>query len=193
MAAAWLEGIIDPLAPAPDNLESQVMQRQVSYSEAINSKYPEQVVVAIAKDPEGKHNPITLGWTMIVSGSPPMMAVAIGKSRWSIRAFRHARQFVIAFPSEHQREEVMLFGTRSGRDADKLAEAKAVTQPAQVVDGVLLADAVANFECRLVGEMEAGDHVVFIGEVVQAHVNEADLNRIYTVGPGYKMHGLPRG
>jgi flavin reductase (DIM6/NTAB) family NADH-FMN oxidoreductase RutF len=169
------------------------MQREVSYSEAVAAKYPEQVVVAIAKDTKGKYNPITLGWTMIASGTPPMMAVAIGKEQWSTQAFRHAGEFVIAFPSEHQQKDVMLFGTRSGRDCDKLAEAHANTGPARAIDGVLLADAVANFECKLVGEMEAGDHIIFLGEVVGAHRNEADLNRLYTVAPGYKMRGLARG
>ena len=45
------------------------MQKQVEYSDAIKTKYPEQVVIAIAKDAAGKANPVTLGWTMIVSGS----------------------------------------------------------------------------------------------------------------------------
>ena len=38
------------------------MQKQVEYSDAIKTKYPEQVVIAIAKDRNGKFNPITLGW-----------------------------------------------------------------------------------------------------------------------------------
>ena len=169
------------------------MQREVDYSEAIVTKYPEQIVVAIARDTKGKYNPITLGWTMLASGTPPMMAVAIAKKQWSIQAFRNAKEFVIAFPSEHQEKEVMLFGTKSGRDCDKLAEAHANTAPAKVIDCVLLADAVANFECRLVSEMEAGDHLIFLGQVLRAHRNDADLNRLYTVAPGYKMRGLPRG
>ncbi len=169
------------------------MQREVDYSEAIITKYPEQVVVAIALDTTGKYNPITLGWTMIASGTPPMMAVAIARKQWLIQAFRHSREFVIAFPSEHQQEEVMLFGTKSGRDTDKLAEAHAKMEPAKAIDCVLLTDAVANFECKLVGDMDAGDHIIFLGEVVRAHRNQSDLNRLYTVAPGYKMRGLPRG
>jgi len=169
------------------------MQRQVECSRAIASKYPEQIVIGIARDPQGKHNPITLGWTMIVSHGPPMMAVAIGKPRHSLEAFRHAREFVIAFPSEHQQDEAMLFGTRSGRDIDKLAVAGSPTVPASGIDSVLLADAVANFECKLVSELETGDHFVFVGEVICAHLNDKPLNRLYTVGEGYAMAGLPRG
>ncbi len=169
------------------------MQREVDYAEAIRTKYPEQVVVAIARDAEGKYNPITLGWAMVASGEPPMMAVSIGKTRWSAGAMRQAREFVIAFPSEAQQDEVMLYGTRSGRDEDKLAAAGARTTAAGSIDCVLLADAVANFECRLVGEMDAGDHIIFLGQVVRAHRNDADMRRLYTVGPGYRMRGLGQG
>ena len=169
------------------------MQRQASYSEAVTTKYPEQIVIAIARDSKGKYNPITLGWTMIVSHEPPMMAVSIGKTRHSLSAFRHAREFVIAFPSEHQQDEAMLFGTRSGRDMDKLAAAGCCVVPASKIDSVLLADAVANFECRLSAELETGDHVVFVGEIIGSHLNGEPLNRLYTVGKGYKMAGLPRG
>jgi flavin reductase (DIM6/NTAB) family NADH-FMN oxidoreductase RutF len=87
----------------------------------------------------------------------------------------------------------MLFGTRSGRDCDKFAQAGTKLQPAGAIDCVLMADAVANFECRLVGEMTTGDHVLFVGEVVRSHVHETDLARLYTVGAGYKMGGLARG
>jgi len=169
------------------------MQEQVSYAQAIATKYPEQVVVAIARDPQGKYNPITLGWTMIASSQPPMMALAVGKTRYSCEAIRHSREFVIAFPSEHQSREVMLFGTASGRDTDKLAASGVATTPAARIDGRLLCDAVANFECTLVGELDAGDHVIFLAEVVSAHRNSEPLNRLYTVAAGYKLAGIPPG
>ena len=55
------------------------MQKQTDYSQAVKTKYPEQIVIALAKDKNGKANPVTLGWTMIVSGNPPMMAIAVAK------------------------------------------------------------------------------------------------------------------
>ncbi len=168
------------------------MQKEVPYSHAIDMKYPEGVVIGIAKDPQGKCNPISLGWSMITSGSPPMIAVSIGLRRYSLEAFRDAGEFVVAFPSEHQERETMLFGTKSGRDTDKLAEADAGTQPAGKIDCVLLSDAVANFECKLVSEHQTGDHVIFVGEVVCSHVHEPPLNRLYSVGPGHILSGLPR-
>jgi flavin reductase (DIM6/NTAB) family NADH-FMN oxidoreductase RutF len=169
------------------------MQKEVAHTEAINLKYPEQVVIAIARDAQGKYNPITLGWTMIASHDPPMMAIGVGKTRHSLEAIRRAGEFVISMPSEDQEADTMFHGTKSGRDMDKLAEAGTKTSPAKVIDCVLMDEAVANFECKLVGEMETGDHVLFVGEVVCSHVNQQTLNRLYTVAPGHVMGGLGRG
>jgi len=169
------------------------MQNSVPYSEAIVAKYPEQIVIGIAKQAGGKCNPITLGWTMITSHEPAMMAVSIGLTRHSLEVFRNADQFVIAMPSEAQADEAMLFGTKSGRNCDKFDEAGTLLSPAEKVDGVLMADAVANFECRKVSELPTGDHVIFVGEVVASHVNPEKPDRLYTLSEGFKMGGLPRG
>jgi len=166
------------------------MQRKVEYSEAILTKYPEQVVIAIAKDASGKPNPITLGWTMITSGSPPMMAISIGETRHSLEAVRSAGEFVVSFPSHEMADEALFYGTKSGRDMDKLKEFGAATEPAVKIDCVLLANAVANFECVLKGELKTGDHVIFAGEVVASHVNAEPAKRLYTLGSGYKMGGV---
>ena len=170
------------------------MQKQISYEDAIKTKYPEQVVIAIAKDTAGRANPITLGWTMFVSGKPPMMAIAVAKRHYSIGTVRHSKCFTIAFPSSDMAEAALFFGSRSGRDSDKFAEFYAQhgqvhcqTSPAETIDSVLLADAVANFECTLESETAAGDHIIFVGQVVASHINTEPKKRLYTVGPGHKL------
>jgi len=167
------------------------MQVKVPYAQAIARKYPEPVAIAIARDPQGKQNPITLGWVMCTSHDPPMLAISVGLTRYSLEAIRQARQFVVAFPSTGMEEDALFFGTKSGRDVDKLAVRKTPTAPATEIDGVLLADAVANFECVLDGEMRTGDHVIFAGRVVAAHVNaDRTVRRLYTVDKNYKMGGV---
>ena len=168
------------------------MQQKVTYGEAIVQKYPEQIVIGIAKDAKGMANPITLGWTMITSIKPPMMAVSIGLARYSLEVFRAADAFVIAMPSEDQADEAMLFGTKSGRDMDKFAAAGTALQPAAKIDCVLMADAVANFECRKTAELVTGDHVIFVGEIVCSHMKPDRPKRLYTVGNGFQMAGLAR-
>ena len=163
------------------------MQKQVEYSEAVKTKYPEQVVIAIAKDKNGKANPVTLGWTMIVSGNPPMMAIAVAKKHYSIQAISHSQCFTISYPSAEMADAALFFGSKSGRDIDKLAEFDCKTEPAQKIDSVLLSDAVANFECKLDSQLPTGDHIIFIGEIVCSHRNIEPKKRLYTTAPGHKL------
>ena len=170
------------------------MQKKVEYSDAIKTKYPEQIVIAIAKDRKGKANPITLGWTMIVSGKPPMMAIAVAKTHYSVEAITHSECFTVVYPSSEMADTALFFGSKSGRDIDKFAEfdaqhgqAQCPNEPAKEIDSLLLTDAVANFECTLESQVHAGDHIVFIGKIVCSHVNAEPKKRLYTVGPGHKL------
>jgi flavin reductase (DIM6/NTAB) family NADH-FMN oxidoreductase RutF len=163
------------------------MQKQVEYAEAVKTKYPEQVVIAVAKDKSGKANPITLGWTMFASGNPPMMAIAVAAGHYSIKAIEHSKCFTIAYPSAEMAQATLFFGSHSGRDTDKLAETGCRTEPARQIDSVLLSDAVANFECVEEARVQTGDHIIYIGRVVAAHVNMEPRKRLYTVAPGHKL------
>ena len=169
------------------------MQKQVPYDQGIDRLCPRELVIGIARDQQGKYNPIALGWMMNTSHKPPMMAISIGKTRYSLDAIRTAGEFVIALPSADQADQTMLYGTKTGRDVDKLALSGEKTQPAEKIDCVLLADAVANFECKLVGELETGDHVIFVGQVVCSHVNEEPRGRLYILGPNHGLGGLSQG
>ncbi len=163
------------------------MQKQVEFAEAVKTKYPEQTVIAVARDSAGKANPITLGWTMFASGSPPMMAIAVAAGHYSVQAIEHSRCFTIAYPSAEMTQDALFFGSRSGRNIDKFAQSNCRTEPAKQIDSVLLADAVANFECALESQMPAGDHIIYVGKVVAAHVNTEPANRLYTIAPGHKL------
>jgi flavin reductase (DIM6/NTAB) family NADH-FMN oxidoreductase RutF len=159
------------------------MQIAVPYEQAAERRFPEQITIAIAKDADGKHNPITISWTMLTSIEPPMLAISVGKQRYSASALRHAREFVLSLPSAEMSKDAVFHGTKSGRDLDKLAACGTPTQPATKIDSVLLANAVANFECQLESEHETGDHIIFVGRVVAAHLNQdSAVRRLYALG-----------
>lgn len=163
------------------------MQKQVEFEQAVKTKYPEQVVIVIAKDKNGKANPITLGWTMLASGTPPMMAIAVASTHYSIECIRYSKCFTITFPSAEMADAALFFGSKTGRDFDKLANSDCKTEPAKEIDSLLLTDAVANFECTLESQTVAGDHIIFVGRVVAAHTNTESKKRLYSIAPGHKL------
>jgi flavin reductase (DIM6/NTAB) family NADH-FMN oxidoreductase RutF len=168
------------------------MQKKTNYDTAIKTKYPEQIVIAIARDKNGKPNPVTIGWTMIASGQPAMLAIALTPKRYSTAAIRHSKCFTVAYPSEEMAKDTLFFGTHSGKDTDKFAETGCKYSPAEKIDSVILDDAAANFECTLENELTTGDHIIFVGKVVACHVNSEDKKRLYTVGPDHELGGVAK-
>ena len=155
-------------------------------------RFPEGVIFAIARDCNGKANPITIGWTMPVSFSPDIMAIVVNSERYSAEAVRHSKCFTIVFPSEDMTDAALFFGSKTGRDTDKLAEADVVYEPASKIDSVILTDAVANFECELESEITKAGNIVFFGNVVASHVNTYPQKRLYTlsIDKGYHLGGV---
>ena len=160
------------------------------FEEAFARLSPAALAIGLMKDASGKVNPITLAWFTRVSKEPPMLAIAIGRDKYSFQALSSSGEFVLAIPSEHQAEETLVYGTVSGRDADKLSRTGARTARASTIDAALLVNAVANYECVVREQVTTGDHVLFIGEVVAAHENEdRDLRPLYAL-PGNRMGGV---
>ncbi|MHC5059622.1 MAG: flavin reductase family protein [Planctomycetota bacterium] len=163
------------------------MQKQVEYERAGKTKYPAPIVFVIAKDANGKANPMTVGWTTNVSSSPPMKAVALVPKRYTAAAIRHSKCFTIVYPAADMQAEALFFGTKKGSEIDKLAATECKTEPAAKIDSVILTDATANFECELETEIPIGDHILFVGKVVASHVNTEPTKRLYSVEAGGKM------
>ena len=160
------------------------MQKKATLAEAIRRKYPEQVVLVTTRSRSGQANVMAVGWVCVASSDPLMFLLGIDDEAYTYELIRKTRQFVVAFPSEAQAKETLFVGSRHGRDMDKFAACGLRTQEAAIVKAPLVADAVANFECRLVEITRPGDCPLIVGRVVAAHVNRGKaLRRLYALGP----------
>lgn len=157
--------------------------KNASYGEAINRKYPEQVVFAVSADEEGRADIIVLGWAMPTSGEPPMWAISVGHTRYSHELISKGGEFVLCFPNAKMTEEMLFCGSNSGRDVDKIAGTGLQVKPAAKVKPPLIEGCAACFECIVEGRLETGDHTIFAGRVVASHVaDDASVKRLYNWG-----------
>ena len=164
------------------------MQRPAKIEEAWGRKYPEQVVLAITKSPEGKINAMAIGWVCIVSDDPPMFLLGIDDPAYTLELIRKNKEFVIAYPSKAMAKETLYFGTVHGHKEDKGVKSGLEFISGDKVGVPLLADAVANFECRLVTEYRPGNCPLVVGEVVSSSINADDsILRLINAGSGYKL------
>jgi len=138
----------------------------------VASNKNKRVALAVVELPGGKANVITLEWFIKTSIEPPMFAISVGHKRFSHIALQENRYFNLVIPSVEMREETIYFGTNSGRDFDKFAETKVKTFPGKYKRLPILENAVANFECKIITQVNSGDHTIFVGEVKYSWVDE---------------------
>lgn len=158
------------------------MMRQVDASEALKHKYPEWIDLVVSRGADGQVNVMPVGWSMIASGSPPMYAVAINARHHTTQLIRETREFVVAAPPASMGAATLYCGTHSGRDGDKIGPSGLQLVSATSVQVPLLEGVVYNLECVLHTEVETGDHVLFVGQVVAAHLDKDAGYRLMNFG-----------
>lgn len=151
-------------------------------AEAWLRKYPERTVLAVSADANGKANMIALGWNMPTSNRPPMAAISVNHRSLSHRLIHEGGEFVLVFPSKEMEDAVMYCGTHSGRDVDKFKETGLTPVKAKHVKPPLIAEAVVNMECKVVGELVTGDHTIFVGEILAAYVSDKPMKVLFNLG-----------
>ena len=156
--------------------------KQATIKEAISRKYPESVVMIVTCTGRARPNAMPAGWFMFASGNPPMLAVSVAPTRYTHELISKTQQFVITFPSEGQAKLIDLCGSCTGSEHDKFDEFSIPTQPASVVMPPLIEGSVACLECEVVSSIDVGDHTIFVGKIVAAHVSEKPLRRLYNLG-----------
>ncbi|MEO8090478.1 MAG: flavin reductase family protein [Gemmatimonadales bacterium] len=109
----------------------------------------------------------TAAWVMQVSFDPLLLALSINPEHASYPLLHAGRGFTVNVLKQGQLDLARRFGTRSGRDEDKLAGVP--WRPGRT-GAPILEDALAYFECELSGEMGAGDHELTLGRVTGGRV-----------------------
>ncbi len=156
--------------------------KQISPKEALNRFMPLPCVFVISIDKKGKPSGMIASWVMQTSFNPSILAVAIGKAKFTYQLIKESQEFVIAIPNKKLEPAVLFFGTKSGRNYDKFQETGLKTTRGKFVKSPLLLDATLNYECQVVKEIDSGDHVIFLGKVVASWLNEKKkvlLNMVY--------------
>jgi flavin reductase (DIM6/NTAB) family NADH-FMN oxidoreductase RutF len=109
----------------------------------------------------------TAAWIMQASFDPLLLAVSINPDNASYELLHASGWFTVNVLKQDQLDLARHFGTKSGRDRDKLARVR--IRPGQA-GSPILEDALAYFECALEGRTRAGDHELVLGRVMNGQV-----------------------
>ena len=156
--------------------------RTLKLSRAFTLIEPGPVVLVTTRD-RGRDNVMTVSWTMVVDFTP-VFAITTGAWNHSYAALRRTRECVLAIPTVDLLDTVVGIGTCSGADTDKFARFGLTPRRGRVVAAPLIAECVANVECRVIDMVKRHDIVVLQG--VAAHIDPRRRERrtIHAIGDG---------
>lgn len=127
--------------------------------------FPSGVTIVTTVGSDGQPRGLTSLSISSVSAEPPLLLVCVGKTSRTLPALREAKSFVVNILKADRGDLSNHFASRA---EDKFAGL--TWTPATAAGGapILTEDASAWAACQTVQEVEAGDHWVIIGSIVEA-------------------------
>ena len=130
-------------------------------------------------------------WTHHISYSPSLIAVNIRGHDATAENIRESKEFGVNIASEDQNLLCSVAGRYTGRHVDKISVLEengiAVFYNAKNIKVLMVQRAAMNAECKLVKQGELGDHIIFIGEVVEISADENIRPLLYHNGKYWKL------
>jgi flavin reductase (DIM6/NTAB) family NADH-FMN oxidoreductase RutF len=128
-------------------------------------------------DAGGQANVLAIAWLIPVSVQPPQVGMSIRPTHYSYGLLQEIGEFVINVAPYEIAQQALLCGRRTGRDVDKFAECGLTPRPARRVSPPIVEECMAFLECRVVQDVEAGDHRFVIAEVLAAYTKPGVLGQ----------------
>ncbi len=143
---------------------------------------PGPVILVTTHDGE-KDNVMTISWTMVLDFTAKF-AITTGPWNYSYAALMKTKQCVIAIPPIDLLDTVVGVGTCTGADTDKFTTFSLTRRKARHVHAPLIAECLANIECRVVDIVERHDIVVLEGVAAHIDADRKEKRLIHAIGDG---------
>ena len=140
-------------------------------------RFPAPVAV-VTTEVDGERYGLTVGSLVSLSLEPPLVGISIGRESSSHEPIRRAGRFAASLLSGEQ-ETVAQHFARSGIPPIALWTGADVRAGEF---GPLVEGALAWLECRISCEYAAGDHTIFVGEVLSGEPGSAGRGLVYREG-----------
>lgn len=128
------------------------------------------IYIVTSRSEAGPHG-MTASWVMQVSLEPQMVAVAVAEGRTTGEIIAQSKVFAVNLLPRDRADIAERFFT----PAQRLGHVSPFADYTSGSTGApLLDDAVAALECRVAQVVNAGDHTLFIGQVVGGHLRSEE-------------------
>jgi flavin reductase len=137
-------------------------------------------VAVLTVDADGERLGLTVGSVVSLSLEPPLVGVAVSRQAAMHELLRGAGGFALSLLAGDQAEVAQHFA----RGVPPFAHWHGIATREGAAGAPLLEGALGWLECRLADEHEAGDHTLFVGEVLSVEAGRPAPGLVY-VGQRY--------
>jgi flavin reductase (DIM6/NTAB) family NADH-FMN oxidoreductase RutF len=130
-------------------------------------------VILVGANVEGKANYMTAAWATVACMSPPMVCVAINKSRYTARGIDENKTFSLNIPTAKQVISADYCGLVSGSQEDKSTVFRSFYGNLRTAP--MAEECPVNIECTLFSSVDCGSHVLTIGKVEEIHIDKSQV------------------
>lgn len=125
--------------------------------------------VVTAMDGDGRPRGLTMSAVCSVSLDPPLILACVDRGSATLAAIRESRSFTVNYLRRGSERVALEFATKAD---DKFA-GRSWEQSASALGGPILADSnAAHAVCVVTDLIDAGDHVIVVGEVREGGARE---------------------
>jgi flavin reductase (DIM6/NTAB) family NADH-FMN oxidoreductase RutF len=133
--------------------------------------------VVTSRNAQGEETAFLASWVMQAGFEPPSLSIAVGQDRAALSFVQEpGSSFVVSVIAESEKGQVGPFAKGIAPAVDALADAPVERTPSGLaaVEGCL-----AWMECRTLDHGRSGDHVIVIGEIIDARGGRDDTPAIH--------------
>jgi flavin reductase (DIM6/NTAB) family NADH-FMN oxidoreductase RutF len=135
---------------------------------SVLGRFASGITVITAVDVDGRDVGMTVSAFCSVSLDPPLVQACIDRAASMFEALQHAERFGVSILASDQEALSRRFAAEdSTHRFDGIGYARGENGV------VLLEDALAHLECRVYARHDAGDHMLFLGEVERVSARDA--------------------
>ncbi|MDS9473236.1 flavin reductase family protein [Sporosarcina pasteurii] len=144
------------------------MDNKIESFKSVMGNYPTGVTVVTAFNEQNEPMGLTVNSFASVSLDPLLILWSIDKNAGSYEDFLKVERFSVNILASDQGDICQLFASRV---ADRFAQCEWEKSELSLP---VLKDSLATLQCKVHQKVEAGDHTIMIGEVVDIQNNEKD-------------------
>ncbi|MGE3859927.1 MAG: flavin reductase family protein [Nitrososphaeraceae archaeon] len=162
---------------------------QLPWNDPRSNKFSTTIGLITSNGLNGQ-NIMACEWTHHLSYDPGLIAISLGPTKATVGNIRESKEFGVNLCANDQSVLSSVAGGYSGSKYNKIEAIKELGfqfYDASKIKTLMVKGASLNVECKLFQEITLGDHIMFIGEVIDAKHNPEKKSLIYHDGKYWSL------